>query len=903
MTTRKAALLDKIYELLSIFYYSIEYNNSLNRLQQNIDAEDLICELLNIINNWSLINLNKVKQNYEAIDLGDYTNRVCVQVTSNKSRDKVQSTIHTFELYGYEKDFDRLVFVYLKNQKTKFSKPFSTNRLSFNEAEDIFDLKDLIKLISNLDENRIEKIHDFLNKEIIFNPALTSETVSVGYKLQTDIIKKKCIAKLKSLGLDDLVAWSVLTSSLEKIKVYVSDDSEGVRFLVGGFGSGKSHQLYCLYLKLAELYEQDNTMYFPIFFEAKNFISRNEYMTAFNNLEFNVNDKVCLLIDGLDEANIDVAQSMVEELELLSNCNEHMKIIVSSRPLTIINDKKQIQPPQLSLDEINELYCLINDVSNYNIQYRLGNNKNALLQTISKPFCAVLYCLYRKNHYLYNEMDFVKLFISKSVEKMVIKYPDCEKDIKNLAIKAIDYNLGNIDKSEVRSISLLNKLLLTGLFIEEDRGISFVLPITAQWLAAEALRDQVVLFDEILGDENRLVKWIYPLAILFNQMTFEESRVFYGKIVEKKPGIASIIAKIGVDLNYGTVNENKQFNAENLYYALSSWLDVFQFKHLSYYINGRLNTIYFNQDGNYITYAISNSYKGSNIEVRELSIHGNISDISYMKSCGILSQPTWPWVEALEYIGDAIIKKAIKERLFRMENSILEQEYIWSTCLKYLHTNGRVTDSIDIAAIKTKLDKNPKCDEIVLIGRGTIKYNDFTNSINKLISKGIERIDCPYERGSLPLGGFVWSQYTVDEMKSYIERVFTNALNEYKNLVEEFFPILKEQMGLYKFLPAKMEGFFKFEDHPIFGGPTIMWGIYPVDAKESLSELKNGNTSITTEFLKLMNAKVKNIDFDKPYMKYSVRSQRFDMGSETPVTDLVYEWLKEDLREIDMIKR
>ena len=259
MTTKKAELIDNITERLSIFFYSIECNNTINRLQQNIDSEDLMCGLLNLINDWSLINLNGEEQNFAGIDLGDYQNRVCVQVTSDKSREKVESTIKTFENKCYDKKFDRLIFAYLKMQKTKFAKGFSTKKLSFDASKDTFDLKDLVNAISKLEEEKIEKIYDYLKKEIVLKSlSLEDDETIIKMQPKIDTIKKKCIAKLKSLGLDDLIAWSILADTMNNIDLTVDDDTKGLRFLVGGFGSGKSHQLYCLFMKLLESYDKDN---------------------------------------------------------------------------------------------------------------------------------------------------------------------------------------------------------------------------------------------------------------------------------------------------------------------------------------------------------------------------------------------------------------------------------------------------------------------------------------------------------------------------------------------------------------------------------------------------------------------------------------------------------------------
>ena len=860
MDTTKGRLLNQISESLSTYVVSLQLNNSINRLNQNIDGEDLICELLNLVFGWKLKNLNKRSQNYPGIDLGDFENRICVQVTSDKKRGKIEKTLSIVEEKEYYRDFDRIIFIYLSSQRPKFKKRFVSEKICFDEAYDCFSMQEIFREINNLSVKKIEEIGQFLELALVSDiTGANVEEKASSVELEEEHVKKICIAKLKSLGLDELVAWDILTNTVIDSRLYVDDHSDNLRFLIGGFGSGKSHQLYCLFLKLLSDYKHDDAnMFCPVFMEAKNIKKGklNSLVSSFISLKAK---KLYLLVDGLDEMPLDNAVNLIDELDIIVNSYDAVKALVSSRPLTILHDRNQINARSLSCTEINDLYCRINNVSRSNIEYRFGNNKKAVLNTLAKPFCAVVFCLYAKRNRIFNEMEFVRLFIEKTVGKVLIKNPECESIIKKLAIKAVDYSYGKIDKSEVDAFCDLNTLLGTGLFIEDGRTLTFALPVTAQWLAAIAIRERYIHIDDILADEERMLKWIYPFAMLFNQITFAESKDFFVKLMKKAPGIATLIVRAGEDLTAGTVIENKRINGEQLYYALSSWLKVFDFGNNLYVKNGILNTITYNQNGAYITYGIRRNNIGINVEVKNINLYNSGGEYIYVRSCGINSQSTWPWIESLNFITDVIIEKGIKDRKFILEDSILEDEYIWDSSLKLLRINPFVTSTIEVNKMVDYLGRLHECDVITGPGIGTIDYRRISKCIDKLKKQGKELIECPYYLGSQQLGGYIWSQYTDDEMKKYVEDVYEKALNVYRNFIDTCFFSLKNQMGFYQLLPARMEGYFEFDSKSTWG-PSIMWGVIPYeDEGKSTVSLKCGQTRDLTSFSEEMyNRRLRN---------------------------------------------
>lgn len=114
---KKEMYLKDIADNLALLSREVEILNCVNFYDINIVAEDFFAELLNLIYGYNLKNLNVVEKNAIAIDLFDEKKRLCIQVTSDNSSEKIKETIHKFiEKLNYSK-YDRLVVLILTKKK------------------------------------------------------------------------------------------------------------------------------------------------------------------------------------------------------------------------------------------------------------------------------------------------------------------------------------------------------------------------------------------------------------------------------------------------------------------------------------------------------------------------------------------------------------------------------------------------------------------------------------------------------------------------------------------------------------------------------------------------------------------------------------------------------------------
>jgi len=158
-------IIGKIIDDLSLLRYQIEFRNKLNQFNLTKICEDFFKEVLNIVFGYNLINLNAERANSAGIDLGDKTEKVAFQITSEITSQKVKDTLNIIsdeQLQNYEKIY---VLMINKKQKTYSIEQDTPNRITFSADKNILDLYDLTKEIAVLEINELFLLNELFSKE------------------------------------------------------------------------------------------------------------------------------------------------------------------------------------------------------------------------------------------------------------------------------------------------------------------------------------------------------------------------------------------------------------------------------------------------------------------------------------------------------------------------------------------------------------------------------------------------------------------------------------------------------------------------------------------------------------------------------------------------------------------
>lgn len=146
---KHSELLNQFREELSSLSREVEASVAMGHYDINKICEDVFCGVFRDLFGFeNLRNLNEdEKQNFPGIDLADDEARVAIQVTSDKTLQKVKNSLKTIIDHGLYKKYDRVIFYILTRKQSSYSasglNKICEKKLQFDPSSDILDLTDL----------------------------------------------------------------------------------------------------------------------------------------------------------------------------------------------------------------------------------------------------------------------------------------------------------------------------------------------------------------------------------------------------------------------------------------------------------------------------------------------------------------------------------------------------------------------------------------------------------------------------------------------------------------------------------------------------------------------------------------------------------------------------------------
>lgn len=157
---------ESVNSYLSILKNFIELQNENGCFDINKYCEDFFCDLLNMIYELDLENLNAIKVNFPAVDLGDSEEGICYQVTSENSIKKIEKTVGKFIEHKLYDQFEELIILVL-GKKKNYKKTIDTKgKFDFSIEDNVIDLNDLSKKINLLKRTKMQEVLKYLEENI-----------------------------------------------------------------------------------------------------------------------------------------------------------------------------------------------------------------------------------------------------------------------------------------------------------------------------------------------------------------------------------------------------------------------------------------------------------------------------------------------------------------------------------------------------------------------------------------------------------------------------------------------------------------------------------------------------------------------------------------------------------------
>lgn len=231
-----------IEERLNLLANRIISRGKLNILDYHGHAENFYQYFLNEVYGWTVTNENDNKQNVEAIDLIDHTNKFVIQVSSTASKQKIESSLskdsiktytgYTFKFISIARDADDL-------RKDIFKNPHG---ISFTPSVDIIDKNSILSKIRGLHIDNQERIYQFVKKELVMeiDPIKLESNLAAVINIlsKEDWDKTAIVAEISSFEIERKISHNNLNTAKTIIgdymvhygrvdKIYTEFDSQG----------------------------------------------------------------------------------------------------------------------------------------------------------------------------------------------------------------------------------------------------------------------------------------------------------------------------------------------------------------------------------------------------------------------------------------------------------------------------------------------------------------------------------------------------------------------------------------------------------------------------------------------------------------------------------------------------
>lgn len=258
--TRKAKL-TQIGEWLAAYSIDIKNKAKENDLSGAIYAENNIRDILNCILGYHLVNANHETHNIAGIDLVDKEKKICIQITTTKTPDKIKASLQKTHLILRDTSEWKFQIFLLSVEdadvkKLKSNKKLADESLGFSPTEDILDFSYLLRLANDLEMTKLNRLYRLcrkmfasgLNLRMLYLSVVVVAAFSFGvikYKNRVDFNAETLIECCKFETFSEQEAYKLIendnynTRSIDKeeISPYVSNLNEAYKLFMSATNS------------------------------------------------------------------------------------------------------------------------------------------------------------------------------------------------------------------------------------------------------------------------------------------------------------------------------------------------------------------------------------------------------------------------------------------------------------------------------------------------------------------------------------------------------------------------------------------------------------------------------------------------------------------------------------------
>lgn len=703
--------------------------------------------------------------------------------------------------------------------------------------------------------------------------------------------------------------------------------------LIGEMGAGKSLMAERLFQRAIQQLREDINAPIPIYIEAGQLQPKEPLCQVVKEAASSIGNPqtqgAVVIIERTDEFERSLGSRILREARIIVKVWEKTTIIITSRPVPDFAEAEEsVIVPPLSNEEA---YTLINRLAGKTVTCMAQNWAESVLNAIHRPLFAVLVGIYlrdqngrlpRSKEHLLSSLVERSLRLVHLEEKRIVQL------LQQLAIFSVDCGGAPVPVNKVASWFERQELLKSGLVIEHSEHLRFSLPILTQWFAKESLATGKPDPNELASEIERLERWRYPLILATATLDIDKVSRFLVAIAERYPAIAAeIVNEALVDRNI--TNETSLPRSLELgrqvRTAMQAWINGIA--SIAQLIAG------VREDGTLPPIGVRISkerldidipidldiieskveiarYIGNNVrpDVFKLDLDlTNPKDLlkngfDWYRSPALQQQSCWPWKWTQQTLVDSLSILVSKFRL-PIDRGILVHEGAWLAALLITkrYSNGSLHYSpIPLAEIEQCLDKFDRVFRKEILGIGVDQH------LFDLLVMEIDRLHIE-EKKELSSPWFSIKQLSPEQILVQARDIYTQAIETYQKIVKQWFPNFSDSLQTMALLPAQIAGVVIPPSlNRSQAGVSWYWNPLPPGSLSKV-DFVLGDRPISGEENGFSLA-FKQLYYQRPQVlersgkRMTVHAIDPTIFCLRPVTELVYNWLWNDLKRIFWVK-
>ena len=159
----REVLVSRVKSLLGTLVSSVAIAGQNNLSSSHVVAETTMTGLMNRVYGWELVNANAIRQNYPGIDLIDPKRSIAVQVTANRTTEKVRHTLKEVGRSGVV--YSELIVLLLTHSKPTDAMRNCTDP-AYSGAVKVWNISDVFRDAMELEPLALRELAEFLETEV-----------------------------------------------------------------------------------------------------------------------------------------------------------------------------------------------------------------------------------------------------------------------------------------------------------------------------------------------------------------------------------------------------------------------------------------------------------------------------------------------------------------------------------------------------------------------------------------------------------------------------------------------------------------------------------------------------------------------------------------------------------------